>query len=254
MLAGSGLDRAHLLRGDRDWQSAARADPNSRWVAVSGTDVPFVEADGGPRAGLASVERLGPLLEGGPPPVFLGIDGETALFAADVSRAAEHDVASALAPARLASLREVGALISQREGGLLAYAAAMLAWHARHRFCGVCGSPNVVEDAGHLVVCSNSADGARHFPRTDPVVIMLVTDGDRALLGRQAVWPPGRYSALAGYVEPGESIEEAVAREVAEEAGIEVDAVTYRSSQPWPFPSSLMLGFTASLALSLIHI
>ena len=248
MLAGSGLDRAHLLRGDRDWQSAARADPNSRWVAVSGTDVPFVEADGGPRAGLASVERLGPLLEGGPPPVFLGIDGETALFAADVSRAAEHDVASALAPARLASLREVGALISQREGGLLAYAAAMLAWHARHRFCGVCGSPNVVEDAGHLVVCSNSADGARHFPRTDPVVIMLVTDGDRALLGRQAVWPPGRYSALAGYVEPGESIEEAVAREVAEEAGIEVDAVTYRSSQPWPFPSSLMLGFTASLA------
>ena len=248
VLAGSGLDRAHLLRSDRDWQAAARADPASRWVAVSGTDVPVLEADGGPRAGAVSVERLAPLLEAGPPPVFLGVDGETALFAADVSSVPEPEVAVALAPARLASLREVGALISQREGGILAYASAMLAWHARHRFCGVCGSPTVVEDAGHLVVCTNPADGARHFPRTDPVVIMLVTDGDRALLGRQAVWPPGRYSALAGYVEPGESIEEAVAREVAEEAGIEVDAVTYRSSQPWPFPSSLMLGFTAGLA------
>ena len=103
-------------------------------------------------------------------------------------------------------------------------------------------------DGGHLRICTREGCAAKHFPRTDPVVIMLVTDGDRALLGRQAVWPPGRYSALAGYVEPGESIEEAVAREVAEEAGIAVEAVTYRSSQPWPFPSSLMLGFTARLA------
>ena len=122
----------------------------------------------------------------------------------------------------------------------------MINWHRRNRFCGVCGSATVVSEAGHLRTCPSC--GAHHHPRTDPVAIVLVSDGDRALLGRQARWPAGRYSALAGFVEPGESIEQAVAREVREESGIEVAQVRYHSSQPWPFPSSLMLGFHAAYA------
>ena len=246
VLAGSALDRAHLLRKDAGWQAERWADPESGVVAVSGNQVTVVGEDP-PRAALTSPATITPLLDGAAP-VFLGLDGAVATFAADVSESAPEALADALAPARLAGLREVGALVSQRDGGLLAYAAAILAWHGRHRFCGVCGAATEVAEAGHLRVCKNPDARHKHFPRTDPVVIMLVTDGDRALLGRQAVWPPGRYSALAGYVEPGESIEEAVVREVAEEAGVEIDGVTYRSSQPWPFPSSLMLGFTASVA------
>jgi NAD+ diphosphatase len=141
-------------------------------------------------------------------------------------------------------VRDVAPRLAQDEGGLIAYAAALLNWHRRHRFCSVCGHPSDVEEAGLLRRCP--ACGAEHHPRTDPVVIMLVVDEprDRVLLGRQASWPPGRYSALAGFVEPGESLEDAVAREVLEEAGVEVAGARYVSSQPWPFPSSLMLGFT----------
>jgi NAD+ diphosphatase len=131
------------------------------------------------------------------------------------------------------------------EGSLLAYARGLIYWHGRHRFCGVCGSPTLAFEGGHVRRCTNPACGSSHFPRTDPAVIMLVTDGDRALVGRQAVWPKGMHSTLAGFVEPGESLEAAVAREVFEEAGIEVDQVRYHSSQPWPFPCSIMLGFYA---------
>jgi NAD+ diphosphatase len=121
-------------------------------------------------------------------------------------------------------------------------------WHARHRFCGVCGAPTESVEAGHVRRCTSPACGASHFPRTDPAVIMLVHDGDRALLGRQKIWPPGMYSTLAGFVEPGESLEETVAREVFEESGIRVAEVRYHSSQPWPFPASLMIGFHAAAA------
>ena len=143
-------------------------------------------------------------------------------------------------------LREAGASMTQEDGGLVAYAAAIAGWHRRHRFCANCGTPTHSGEAGHVRECPNC--GAIHHPRTDPVVIMLVHDGERALLGRQPQWPDGRYSALAGFVEPGESLEEAVAREVLEEAGVVVGDVLYRSSQPWPFPSSLMLGFHAAYA------
>jgi NAD+ diphosphatase len=122
----------------------------------------------------------------------------------------------------------------------------MLFWHSRHRFCGVCGSPTRSEEAGHMRRCTDAECHAMHFPRTDPAVIMLVVDGDRALLGRNKNFPlPGMYSTLAGFVEPGESLEGAVAREVREEAGIVVGAVHYHSSQPWPFPANIMLGFYA---------
>ncbi len=144
----------------------------------------------------------------------------------------------------LADLRGAALTMDPAEAGLFAYAAAMLHWHRTHRFCGTCGQPTEVGEAGHVRRCVN---GHASHPRTDPVVIMLVVDpaGDRVLLGRQPTWPAHRFSALAGFVEPGESLEAAVAREVGEEAGVQVSAVRYVASQPWPFPANLMLGFEA---------
>jgi NAD+ diphosphatase len=180
-----------------------------------------------------------------PDAILLGEQGDCVYFAIEV-----HDPQSALAAsrvvdARFEDLRMLGGLLPQREAGVLAYARGMLYWRRRHRFCGLCGSPTVSESAGHVMRCANSACAAEHFPRLDPAIIVLVTDGERALLGRQAAWPPGRYSTIAGFVEPGESLEDAVAREVREETGVTVLESEYHSSQPWPFPASLMVGFTA---------
>ena len=145
--------------------------------------------------------------------------------------------------AQFIELRNVGPLIDRNEGGALAYARGMTHWHATHRFCGVCGAPTESREGGHIRVCTNPDCERHHFPRTDPAVIMLVAKGERCLLGRKAEWAPGRYSTLAGFVEPGESLEDAVRREVMEETGVVVSDVEYHSSQPWPFPASLMLGF-----------
>ena len=189
---------------------------------------------------LKALVELPPLLERGAEPLLLGVQDGRALFAVD----ADSLDAAALAPAELVSVRDIAPRLAQDDGGLIAYASALLNWHRRHGFCSVCGSASEVREAGLLRVCP--VCGAEHHPRTDPVVIMLVVDEarHRVLLGRQPSWPPGRYSALAGFVEPGESLEDAVAREVREEAGVEVTGARYDSSQPWPFPSSLMLGFT----------
>jgi len=155
--------------------------------------------------------------------------------------------------ARPAGLREAGSLLSERDAGLLVHAVALENWQRLHRFCSRCGERTVIAAAGHIRRCP--ACGAEHYPRTDPAVIMLVTDDlDRALLGRQVHWPEGRFSTLAGFVEPGESIEQAVIREVAEEAGVPVGEVEYVASQPWPFPSSLMLGFMARATSSRIQV
>jgi NAD+ diphosphatase len=124
----------------------------------------------------------------------------------------------------------------------------MILWRQRHRFCGTCGAPARPESSGHVMRCTAPSCGAEQFPRLDPAIIVLVTDGERALLGRQAAWPAGRYSTIAGFVEPGESLEDAVAREVLEETNVTVGEVEYHSSQPWPFPSSLMIGFSARAA------
>jgi NAD+ diphosphatase len=157
------------------------------------------------------------------------------------------------AVARPAGLREVGGLLSPLQAGLMVHAVALENWQRMHRFCSRCGERTVIAAAGHIRRCP--ACGAEHYPRTDPAVIMLVTDeDDRALLGRQVLWPEGRFSTLAGFVEPGESIEAAVRREVAEEVGVTVGEVAYMASQPWPFPSSLMLGFTARAVTSEITV
>jgi NAD+ diphosphatase len=144
-----------------------------------------------------------------------------------------------------ADLRLTAGLLPADDAGLLAYARAMIYWRQRHRYCGACGAPTRAGSGGHVMVCTAAGCGAESFPRIDPAIIVLVSDGERALLGRQASWPAGRYSTIAGFVEPGESLEDAVAREVREETDIEVDEVAYHSSQPWPFPSSLMVGFHA---------
>src|SRR3712207_4789566 len=141
------------------------------------------------------------------------------------------------------TLRTVGPALSSADAGLVVQAQALAEWHRSHRFCPWCGGGLVVSGGGYVLTCESCA--RQQFPRTDPAVIMLVTDGERALLGRQASWPPGRFSTLAGFVDPGESLEQAVAREVMEEAGIVVSDVSYFGNQPWPFPASLMVGFFA---------
>jgi NAD+ diphosphatase len=175
-------------------------------------------------------------LDGAQATILLGRDATGPVFAIEAPPHA--------APAtRAIGLREAAAVLPGEDAGLAAHAAALLNWHRRHRHCSVCGAPTTVAEGGIVRICGRC--GSQHHPRTDPVVIMLVTGGDRVLLGRQPTWPAGRYSALAGFVEPGESLEEAVAREVREEAGVEVGPPAYVASQPWPFPSSLMLGFIA---------
>jgi NAD+ diphosphatase len=228
--AGETLDRAGPQRRDEGWLAARLADPATRVVAAS--DAGVIVAGERPR--LFAPDELPDGLE----LVLLGVDGDgRALFAGDPGDEL---------PGERRGLRDLAPVLSQAEGGMVAHAVALLNWHRRHRFCSNCGARTDSREAGHIRRCP--ACGTEHHPRTDPVVIMLVTDADRALLGRQAHWPAGRYSALAGFVEPGESLEEAVAREVREEAGVQVADVRYRSSQPWPFPSSLMLGFSARWA------
>ena len=209
-------------------------------------------ADGAPEAITLTREAL-VSLEGDP--VLLGLREERAYFALDLSHhESPLQQIRAEGPIEFTDLRRIGPLLARPDGALLAYARGILYWHGRHRFCGVCGSPTRSEEGGHVRRCTSPSCDATHFPRTDPAVIMLVTDGDRALLGRQKVWLPGMHSTLAGFVEPGESLEEAVAREVQEETGIVVDEVTYHSSQPWPFPASIMLGFTARAVTTEVRI
>jgi NAD+ diphosphatase len=184
-------------------------------------------------------------LEGHGAPVLLGVDDGVPTWAIDsVEEDADRLLAEAGSEARWSTLMEVGALMDPRHASLLAQALGLANWHRRHLFCGSCGAATEVGEAGYLRTCT--ACSTQHFPRLDPAVIMLVTKGRRCILGRQAVWPARMYSALAGFVEPGESLEDAVAREVAEEVGVTVTDVRYHSSQPWPFPSSIMLGFMAT--------
>ena len=235
---GAGFDRAAHRRLDADWLGARRADPQSRVLLMAGLEI-LVTATDQPRTEITSVERLGvPLPEDA---LFLGEENGAALFAADLGRAAAMS-------GRFAEVRAVGAWLPAKEAGWCAYARGLAFWHSRHRYCGVCGGPTVSAQGGHIRRCQIC--DAQHFPRSDPAVIVLVTHrhpehGERCLLGRSTRFPAGLYSTLAGFVEPGELLEETVCREVYEEAGVEVVDMQYRSSQPWPFPASLMLGFRA---------
>jgi NAD+ diphosphatase len=244
IFGGAGFDRAAALRRDAGWIAARLADPASRVAPL--WELKPLFAQGAPRVRWLSAPEAAAL------PVsmslFLGMAGDVAHFAMELSADDPAALEELPRDAEFQELRRHAAALPAQEAGMLALARGMLHWHAMHRFCGRCGAPTDARDAGHLRVCTRPECGLQHFPRTDPAVIMLVTHGERALLGRQASWDAGRYSSLAGFVEPGESLEDAVAREVREETGITVGEVRYHSSQPWPFPASLMVGFTAEAA------
>ncbi|HJS32702.1 MAG TPA: NAD(+) diphosphatase [Alphaproteobacteria bacterium] len=243
--ADLGLDRRAARRRDTAWLAARLLSPSACVVPVWRTRS-FIRPGDKPTAVFLPPAAIETSVETA---IFLGENGETAYFAVDVSMLAEDDLPRfAEGVGSFVDLRAVGPIIDRREGALLAYARGLIHWHSRHQYCGVCGSLTRSEAGGHVRTCVNPSCGAQHFPRTDPAVIMLVTHEDRCFLGRQKIWPPGMRSTLAGFVEPGESLEEAVAREVYEEAGIACLDVRYHSSQPWPFPSSIMLGFTARAA------
>ena len=239
MTRGAGQPRPALSRATVDRDAAVRDDPAALEVAWRDARVLVVED-----AGALVLEEDQPrllLLDSQQAPegerFYLGRDADGPVFA----------VAAPLGRrlgARRLGLREVGALLDDRDAGILTHAVGLANWHATHRRCPRCGAPTELVRGGSVRRCTE--DGSDHFPRTDPAVIMLVHDGgDRCVLGRQAVWPRGRFSTLAGFVEPGESAEQAVVREVAEETGIACRDPEYVDSQPWPFPASLMLGFTA---------
>ena len=240
--AATPLDRASLRRKDDDWLTEAWLAPDARVLPVWQTRSLVAGPHEAPRAVLLPAEGLEAV------PIFLGLTADGApLFAVDLSMVEVPEALPALqGRGRFEDLRAAGPLMPEGEAALCAYARGMVWWNARHRFCGACGSPAATAEGGHVRLCTNPDCATHHFPRTDPAVIMLIHDGgDRLVLGRQSRFPAGMHSVLAGFVEPGESLEDTVAREVFEEVGLSVTDIRYRSSQPWPFPSSLMLGFTA---------
>jgi NAD+ diphosphatase len=235
--AGCTLDRAGPRRKDKAWVAGLLEHDETRFVALWRGQA--LMTGGEPRPALLGPREAAALAG---ERVLLGLGADCAYFAVDL---AAPEAPALTAGCKFADLRRVGPLLARADASLLAYARGIAYWHQRHRFCGVCGTATESDEGGHVRRCTDPACKAPHFPRTDPAVIMLVHDGERCLLGHKPEWPKGMHSTLAGFVEPGESLEEAVAREVSEEVGIEVDDVTYHSSQPWPFPASLMLGFYA---------
>ena len=178
--------------------------------------------------------------------IFLGSRNDRPYFLIDLSYIEDPSKYNSLSGNRsFKDLREVGLSLSREEGGILAYSRALAIWHKTHKFCGRCGGKTESQSAGHVRRCSNPDCRSEHFPRTDPAVIMLVSYGDKVCLARKSDWPKDRFSVLAGFVEPGETPEGAVIREVKEEVGLAVTNVRYHSAQPWPFPANLMLGYFA---------
>ncbi len=231
---GSPLERVDHLRDDADAVAALRADSGALLLAMTGLD-PIAGADGG-LSWVPVPEDAGPL-------ALLGLIDGTPRFAAlgDGGSGADGGAGPSRSPALFRMLGD----LPHSEAATYAAARSLVDWHARHGFCPRCGAPTVPFRAGWARRCI--ADGIEHFPRTDPVVIMLAEHDGRVLVGRQRAFPPGRYSALAGFVEVGESMEEAVARELHEEAGVRATSVRYLASQPWPFPSSLMMACVAQV-------
>jgi NAD+ diphosphatase len=245
--SGPFLDRRAELRDDPEWIAAARADPATRYAISAGprqlvtasasTDIVLLDAS----HALVANAPAGSL-------TLLGWFRGQRTVLVEYAPAAEPESHLPLPEStQLSELRPLAPMLPPDAASLLAYARALVLWRGRHRFCGVCGAANTPVRAGHVMRCTRAECGAETFPRLDPAIIVLVTDptGERALLGRQSTWAAGRYSTIAGFVEPGESLEDAVVREVSEETGVDVGDVVYESSQPWPFPSSLMLGFRA---------
>ncbi len=242
--AGGRLDRASHRRRDGGWLAERLGDDGTRLLLLRDGDPWATDGPEGPRLALAPLGLQSGLATDDERLLFLGVDDGRAVFALDLTgrnEAADYSTAEG----RFAGLRHLAPALDGAELALAGTARAVFEWRGRNGFCARCGSPTRVVDAGWKRLCP--ACGAEHFPRVDPVVIMLPVRDERCVLGRQAAWPPGRYSALAGFVEPGESVDEACAREVREECGLEVERVRVDSTQPWPFPHSLMIGLIAEV-------
>ncbi|MEJ0007945.1 MAG: NAD(+) diphosphatase [Steroidobacteraceae bacterium] len=243
--AGPYIDRRSEVREDAAALRALRADGTTRYVLSVGGQQLLDVANGEESPRVAFLAGEHPLVRGADEGdlVLLGRFQNSWCLLVDLP--ADSAVALPEATA-LMELRPLAAILPAPESALLAYARGLSLWRSKQLYCGVCGHPTRSTRAGHVLQCTHPLTPHDFFPRIDPAIIVLVSAGDRVLLGRQASWPPGRYSTIAGFVEPGESLEDAVAREVHEETGVEVDEVHYHSSQPWPFPASLMLGFRAT--------
>src|SRR5579871_4280574 len=247
VFAGNPLDRASYQRSQTEWVAQKIADPDSL-AMVLWNGKPMVENKDGKGSQIAYVraELAGELAAGMERLLFMGLWKETAVFALDMEGQTDPADGPLEGLGRFEDLRMIALTLPPADAAILATAKAMFEWRRRHRHCAACGERSEPADGGWKRVCP--ACKTEHFPRTDPVVIMLLANGERCLLGRQAAWPKGMYSALAGFLEPGESIEEACAREVMEEAGLTAVKVRYHSTQPWPYPSSLMIGLIADVA------
>jgi NAD+ diphosphatase len=240
--SGPYVERRAEVREDPGWLEAALSDPATLYMLGRGT-TQLVHTKPEPR--IAFVTREHPIVREVHPRQFILLGWFRGTRCVLIQLEAERSV-DVPPGATFEELRPLSPLLRGDEAGLLAYARALSIWRTRQRFCGVCSAPTLPERAGHVMRCTNEICQHEFFPRIDPAIIVLVTDGERALLGRQSTWPPGRYSTVAGFVEPGESLEDAVAREVMEETAVRLTGVRYDSSQPWPFPSSLMIGFQAT--------
>jgi len=244
VFAGAFVDRSGERRKDPDWLAEAVRSDDSCFVPVWG-DQCLVGGD--PlTAILLKRDQVEDHVDD-QDLIFLGVFKDQPAFAIAFDGASEAPFADL---GQFQELRYLGTVLPPDEANLVAHARALVLWHASQVFCGICGSPARPAAAGNSRVCVNDDCHREIFPRVDPAIIVLVENGDRCLLGRQRNWPEGRYSTIAGFVEPGESLEDSVRREVYEETNIRVGQVTYHSSQPWPFPSALMLGFTAEATSS----
>ncbi|MFJ6200215.1 NAD(+) diphosphatase [Micromonospora sp. NPDC092111] len=249
---GGRIDRAGASRSDPEWVTAQLATPASR-VLPLWRDRCLVAADRSPvRLTVAAATELLAAADG---PVLLGLDGPTALFAADLSAHPEADAVRLAGATAAVDVRALVGTLDAAEAATQAYARGMLQWHRSHRHCGSCGAATTPRDGGHVRACTGPGCGRLHFPRIEPAIIVLVESApDRCLLARHAGADEGGYSLLAGFVEVGESLEDAVRREMAEEAGVTVGAVRYQGSQAWPFPAGLMVGFRATAATEEIRV
>jgi NAD+ diphosphatase len=248
--AGNPLNRASEKRLEANWIESRLHDPSSLIFPMWRLE-PFLlgpENSAPPiQLGLLKPGLTDALAADGAPCIFLGLDGDRAVFALDISAADNPAKEGPLAGLGFfRDARAAGQMVSIKEAAIIAQAKALIDWHQRHGFCPKCGAPTRLMDAGYRRLCDKC--NSEHFPRVDPVVIMLATDGDACLVGRGKLFPQGMFSALAGFVEPGETIEEAVRRELMEEASVKVGEVSYWATQPWPFPSSLMIGCFAKAA------
>jgi NAD+ diphosphatase len=244
--AGNPLDRASDRRPNADWLAARLAADQAQAIALwNGRPLVEARADGGLQLHYLPGKFASELAGGTERLLFLGMWRDTPVFAIDIEGQADPAESALEGLGRFEDLRLIALELPPAEAAIAGTARAMFEWRRRHTHCAVCGQPSHPADGGWKRVCE--ACEAEHFPRTDPVVIMLPYHGERCMLGRQESWPKGMFSALAGFVEPGEAIEEACARELLEEAGLHAVKVRYHSSQPWPYPESLMIGLLAEV-------